>query len=58
MGQVTITVRPNGSLRVDDPNGVIEMVDANGNKYDLTGKAAFSLSLRRVREQAVLRRRP
>lgn len=43
MGQVTITVRPNGSLRVDDPNGVIEMVDANGNKYDLTGKAAFSL---------------
>lgn len=43
MGQVTITVKKNGSLRVDDPNGVIEMVDAEGNKYDLTGKTAFSL---------------
>jgi len=43
MGQVTITVKKNGSLRVDDPNGVIEMVDAEGNKYDLIGKPAFSL---------------
>ena len=43
MSQVTITVRKNGPLRVDDPNGVIEMVDADGNKYDLTGKTAFSL---------------
>ncbi|MGA2004955.1 MAG: CDGSH iron-sulfur domain-containing protein [Terriglobales bacterium] len=43
MGQVTVTVRANGSLRVEDPNGVVEMVDANGNKYDLTGKTAFSL---------------
>ena len=43
MAQVTITVRKNGPLRVDDPNGVVEMVDADGNKYDLTGKAAFSL---------------
>jgi CDGSH-type Zn-finger protein len=43
MSQVTITVRPNGPLRVDDPNGVVEMVDADGNKYDLTGKTAFSL---------------
>ncbi len=43
MAQVTITVRKNGSLRVDDPNGVIEMVDADGNKYDLTGKTGFSL---------------
>jgi len=43
MPQVTITVRPNGPLRVDDPNGVVEMVDADGNKYDLTGKTAFSL---------------
>jgi CDGSH-type Zn-finger protein len=43
MSQVKITVRKNGSLRVDDPNGVIEMVDADGNQYDLTGKTAFSL---------------
>jgi CDGSH-type Zn-finger protein len=43
MPQVTITVRKNGPLRIDDPNGVVEMVDADGNKYDLTGKPAFSL---------------
>jgi CDGSH-type Zn-finger protein len=43
MAQVTITVRKNGPLRVDDPNGVIELVDADGNKYDLTGKTALSL---------------
>jgi CDGSH-type Zn-finger protein len=43
MSQVKITVRKNGSLRVDDPNGVVEMVDADGNQYDLTGKTAFSL---------------
>jgi CDGSH-type Zn-finger protein len=43
MAQVTITVRNNGPLRIDDPNSVIEMVDAEGNKYDLTGKTAFSL---------------
>jgi CDGSH-type Zn-finger protein len=43
MPQVTITVRKNGSLKVSDPDGVIEMVDDDGNKYDLTGKTAFSL---------------
>jgi len=43
MSQVTITVRKNGPLRVDDPNSVVELVDADGNKYDLTGKVAFSL---------------
>ena len=43
MAQVTITVRKDGPLRVDDPNGVVEMVDADGNKYDLTGKTGFSL---------------
>jgi CDGSH-type Zn-finger protein len=43
MAQVTITVRKNGSLKVDDPNGVVEMVDGDGNRYDLTGKTAFSL---------------
>lgn len=43
MSQVKITVRPNGPYRVEDPNGVVEMVDADGNKYDLAGKTAFSL---------------
>ena len=43
MGQVTITVRPNGPFRVDDPTGTVELVDADGKKYDLTGKPAFSL---------------
>jgi CDGSH-type Zn-finger protein len=43
MGQVTITVRPNGPLRVEDPNGLVDLIDVNGNKYDLTGKPAYSL---------------
>jgi CDGSH-type Zn-finger protein len=43
MGQVTITVRKNGPLRVDDPNGLVELVDADGIKYDTAGKIGFSL---------------
>ena len=43
MAQVKITVRPNGSYRVEDPNGLVELVDAEGRKYDLTGKPAYSL---------------
>jgi CDGSH-type Zn-finger protein len=43
MAAVKITVRKNGPYRVEDPEGVIELVDADGNKYDLTGKPAFSL---------------
>jgi CDGSH-type Zn-finger protein len=43
MSQVKITIRPNGPYRVEDPDGLIELVDANGNKYDLTGKPAYSL---------------
>jgi CDGSH-type Zn-finger protein len=43
MAQVKITVRPNGPYRVEDPEGVIELVDINGNPFDLTGKTAFSL---------------
>jgi CDGSH-type Zn-finger protein len=43
MAQVKITVRPNGPLRVEAPEGTIELVDADGNPYDLTGKTAFSL---------------
>jgi CDGSH-type Zn-finger protein len=37
---VKITVRPNGPLRVEGP---IQLVDANGGQWDLTGKPAVSL---------------
>jgi len=43
VAQVKITVRPNGPFRVEAPEGAVEIVDINGNKYDLTGKTAFSL---------------
>ena len=43
MAQVKITARRNGPYRVEAPEGAIELVDADGNKYDLTGKPAFSL---------------
>jgi CDGSH-type Zn-finger protein len=43
MAAVQITVRKNGPYRVEAPEGSIELVDADGNKYDLTGKPAFSL---------------
>jgi len=38
--EVKITVRPNGSLRVEGP---VKLVDANGAEWDLTAKPAFSL---------------
>jgi CDGSH-type Zn-finger protein len=43
MATVKITVRLNGPYRVEAPEGSVELVDANGNPYDLTGKPAFSL---------------
>ncbi len=43
MAQVKITVRRNGPYRVEAPEGTIELVDADGTAYDLTGKPAFSL---------------
>ena len=43
MAQVKITIRPNGPYRVEAPEGTVELVDINGNKFDLTGKPAFSL---------------
>lgn len=39
---VKITVKPNGPYRVEGLDQV-ELVDANGNRYDLTGKAGVSL---------------
>ena len=43
MAAIKITVRKNGPYRVEAPEGSVELVAANGNKYDLTGKPAFSL---------------
>jgi len=43
MAHVKITCRKNGPYRVEAPEGTIELVDADGNPYDLTGKPAFSL---------------
>jgi len=43
VAQVKITIRPNGPYRVEALEGAIELVDANGTAYDLTGKLAFSL---------------
>ena len=38
--EVKITVRPNGSLRVEGP---IQLLDAEGREWDLAGKPAISL---------------
>jgi CDGSH-type Zn-finger protein len=43
MSKIKIIVRPNGPYRVEDPEGLIELVDASGTPYDLAGKPAFSL---------------
>src|SRR5262249_43189863 len=43
MPAVKITVRKNGPYRVEAAEGSIELVDAEGNPYDLTGKTAFAL---------------
>jgi len=43
MAVVKITVKRNGPYRVEAPEGSIELVDADGQKYDLAGKPAFSL---------------
>jgi len=39
-GEVTITVRPNGPLRVEGP---IKLVDSDSKVLDLGGKPAISL---------------
>ena len=40
MSDVKITVRPNGSLRVE---GAVQLVDADGNAWNVADKPAFSL---------------
>jgi CDGSH-type Zn-finger protein len=36
MSKVKITVRNNGPFRVEDPEGLIELVDHNGTPIDLS----------------------
>jgi CDGSH-type Zn-finger protein len=43
MAQVKITCRKDGPYRVEAAEGTIELVDADGNAFDLSGKPAFSL---------------
>ena len=48
MSPMKITVKKNGPYRVEAPEGSVQLVDADGNAYDLTGKLregqlAFSL---------------
>ena len=43
MAQVKITVKRNGPYRVEAPPGAIELLDADGNPYDISNKPAFSL---------------
>jgi CDGSH-type Zn-finger protein len=48
MAQVKVIIRPNGPYRIEAAEGAIEIVDADGNAYDLSsklkeGKLMFSL---------------
>ena len=48
MAQIKVTVRRNGPFRVEGPIGSVDLVDHDGNPYDLTAKVkdghlAFSL---------------
>jgi CDGSH-type Zn-finger protein len=43
MAQIKITVRKNGPFRVEAPEGSVELLDADGRPYDLTGKPSFAL---------------
>ena len=43
MAQIKITARKNGPFRVEAPEGSLELVDGDGNKYDIAAKPAFSL---------------
>ncbi|HVJ05501.1 MAG TPA: CDGSH iron-sulfur domain-containing protein [Candidatus Saccharimonadales bacterium] len=43
MSKVRIIVRPNGPYRVEDPEGLVEVVDIDGNPYPLPAKPGISL---------------
>jgi 3-phenylpropionate/trans-cinnamate dioxygenase ferredoxin subunit len=40
---IKITAKHNGPFRVEGDLSQVELVDADGTKYDLTGKAGVSL---------------
>ncbi len=42
MAEVKITIRPNGPYRVEGLEN-LKLVDANGNEWNLSGKAGISL---------------
>jgi 3-phenylpropionate/trans-cinnamate dioxygenase ferredoxin subunit len=43
MSKVRITTKLNGPYRVEGDLSLLELVDANGQVYDLTGKTGISL---------------
>ena len=43
MSKVRITAKLNGPYRVEGDLSLLELVDANGQPYDLTGKSGISL---------------
>lgn len=43
MADIKITARPNGPFRVEGDLSKLQLVDALGNPYDLTGKTGVSL---------------
>ncbi len=43
MAEIKITVRKSGPYRIEGDLSKLELVDADGNPYDLTGKPAITL---------------
>jgi len=43
MADVKIIVKKDGPLRVEAAEGSVELLDADGNKYDIAGKPVFHL---------------
>jgi CDGSH-type Zn-finger protein len=43
MADIKITIKPNGPYRVEGDLSKLELLDANGAAYDLTGKLGVSL---------------
>lgn len=41
--RVKITVKKNGPYRVEAPEGMVQLVDAEGHEYSLEGKTIFAL---------------
>jgi CDGSH-type Zn-finger protein len=43
MGEIKITVKKSGPVRVEGDLSQLKLTDAEGNPYDLTGKPGISL---------------